>query len=222
MEIKKCIFDQRPSAVVFEGAMVSVNFDIEESTQVVNPAGEGQEEESRTVYLAHVIRLAHPLTEERLQEAVLEAGFDGYKAEEVAADTLLQLVQGGELNGDALALAKKVVIARISQYDVSDNVNNFTLNGAPMWLGREMRRTLRDRFNDEKDEGEETTNLVYGDAVISLPIDTAIAMIKQLERYSRHCYDQTALHKAAVDALETVEAVLAYDFTEGYEANPEF
>jgi hypothetical protein len=41
-------------------------------------------------------------------------------------------------------------------------------------------------------------------------------MLVALEVYASRCFDTTAAHKAAVMKLTSVEAVLAYDFTQGY------
>ena len=60
MEIVKAQFDQRPSLVEFEGTNIRINFDIEKSTAVNNMMDEG-EPETRDIYLAHVVRVAHPV-----------------------------------------------------------------------------------------------------------------------------------------------------------------
>lgn len=216
MNIKKVEFNERPQFIENEGNVVRINFDIEETTRSVENG------EEQTVVLAYAVRVEQPLTEERVKQAIVAAGFEDFKADEIAALVMMEIMQGNGNDAGALAYAKKAVVARINQYDVSPAVNQFTLDGNPMWLDRELRRTLRQRFDDEKEEGAETTNLVYGDQAISLPIDTAITLIKQLDRYARISYDQTAIHKAAVLALDDIEDVMAYDFTTGYEPNPEF
>ena len=40
--------------------------------------------------------------------------------------------------------------------------------------------------------------------------------LAQVQLYANQCYGVTERHKAAVNALETIEAVEAYDFTIGY------
>lgn len=214
-EIKKIEFNEQPSLIENEGAVVRISFDSEQGTAVNNNAGE-QEQEPRTIYLTHVVRVLQPLSEDRIKAAVLEAGHPEFKADEVAAMVMKEVVAGYGNDDAALAYAKKAVVARINQYDASEAVNNFLLNGADMWLDRELRQTLRQRFADEKEEEATETHLVYGEQVITLPIDLAITLIKQLERYARQCYDQTAIHKAVVLAMDDIEDVLGYDFTENY------
>ena len=41
-------------------------------------------------------------------------------------------------------------------------------------------------------------------------------MLSALELYALECYNVTAAHKAAVSALESVEDIVAYDYTENY------
>ena len=74
---------------------------------------------------------------------------------------------------------------------------------------------------DEQD-GKEETKVIYEGQAFDLPITSARAMLHQIESYARDCFDQTNEHIAAVNALDNIEDVLAYDFTEGYEPNPEF
>ena len=40
--------------------------------------------------------------------------------------------------------------------------------------------------------------------------------LAKIQIYANQCYGVTEKHKAAVNALETVEEVEAYDFTAGY------
>ena len=227
MEIKKSQFDQRPLLVEYEGAVVRINFDIEETTAVVNPmsGGDNEEQQTRTVYLAHVVRVAHPLSVESIKEAVMAMGFDEFKAEAVAAEALMTMAIEGQHVGDELELAKRLVIARINAYDKSDAVNQFTFNNIPMWLSRELRQTLLTRFDAEKTAKRDQSTIRYGegaDEVVTLTPTQGIALVKQLECYAADCYEQTNNHKAAVVALETVADVLAYDYTAGYPSHPEF
>lgn len=219
--IKKSEFNQMPSCVEYEGAVVRINFDIEESTRVINNE-DGGEGETQVIYLAYVIRVAHPLTVDRIKTILLQEGFDEFKAEEVAADTMLKLVQNGEVTGDALALAKQVVVARINAYDKSDAVNRFTYNGVPMWLDKETRNGLIARLNAEKAAKKAESTLWLGTQSFTITPTEGLSLLNALEIYASESYDKTQEHKAAVMALDNVADVLAYDFTAGYPDNPEF
>ena len=117
---------------------------------------------------------------------------------------------------EALAAIKADLIAQITAYDTSDAVNSFTLQGKQMWLPKETRVGLVNSITIEKNAGKETTTLWFGGERYELPVDTALQMLASLELYALECYNITAAHKAAINALESVEDVVAYDYTTAY------
>ena len=117
---------------------------------------------------------------------------------------------------NALDVTKEEAIEQITEYDQSEDVNSFTLQGKQMWLPKETRVGLVNSITIEKNAGKETTVLWFGGERYELPVDTALQMLSALELYALECYNVTAAHKAAVNALESVEDVVAYDYTQGY------
>lgn len=115
-----------------------------------------------------------------------------------------------------LEIAKSEKIAQITAYDTSDAVNSFTLGNATMWISRDDRISLMNSTTILKNAGQEITTLWYGGEKYTLPCDTLIQMLSALEVYALQCYDVTEEHKAAVNALTTIEDVDAYDYTTGY------
>ena len=85
-----------------------------------------------------------------------------------------------------------------------------------MWLPKETRVGLVNSITIEKNAGKETTTLWFDGAKYELPVDTALQMLSALELYALECYNVTAAHKAAVSALEGVEDIVAYDYTQNY------
>lgn len=116
----------------------------------------------------------------------------------------------------ALDVAKEEAIEQIETYDTSAAVNSFTLQGKQMWLSKETRVGLVNSVTIEKNAGKETTTLWFDGAKYELPVDTALQMLAALELYALECYNVTAAHKAAISALESVEDIVAYDYTENY------
>lgn len=116
----------------------------------------------------------------------------------------------------ALDVAKEETIEQIETYDTSDAVNSFMLQGKQMWLPKETRVGLVNSVTIEKNAGKETTTLWFDGAKYELPVDTALQMLSALELYALECYNVTAAHKAAVNALDSVEDIVAYDYTENY------
>ena len=117
---------------------------------------------------------------------------------------------------NALDVTKEEAIEQITEYDQSEAVNSFTLGGKEMWLPKETRVGLVNSVTIEKNAGKETTILWFGGEKYELPVDTALQMLSALELYALECYNVTAAHKAAVNALESVEDIVAYDYTQGY------
>ena len=117
---------------------------------------------------------------------------------------------------NALDVIKEEAIEQITEYDQSEDVNSFTLQGKTMWLPKETRVVLVNSVTIEKNAGKETTVLWFGGEKDELSVDTALQMLSALELYALECYNVTAAHKAAVNALESVEDVVAYDYTQGY------
>lgn len=117
---------------------------------------------------------------------------------------------------NTLDVIKEEAIEQITEYDQSEDVNSFTLQGKQMWLPKETRVGLVNSITIEKNAGKKTTVLWFGGEKYELPVDTALQMLSALELYALECYNVTASHKAAVNALESVEDVVAYDYTQGY------
>ena len=115
-----------------------------------------------------------------------------------------------------LEVSKAEKIAEITAYDTSDAVNSFTLGNATMWISRDDRISIMNSTTILKNAGETTTTLWYGGVKYTLPCDTLIQMLSALEVYALQCYEMTEEHKAAVNALTTIEEVDAYDYKTGY------
>lgn len=209
--MRKSTFDNRPELLEQEGAVMRINFDVESVMESV-PSMDGEQEGEREVFKAYVVRVPLPFSVESVMAALMAEGFDEFKSEAVACEALF--VSGGSSDID---LAKQMIIARISAYDSSPEVNDLTVNGKHMWFDKATRASINYSMTVEKDAGETTTTLYDNDDVAYvLPIDTALGMFAQLELYAKACYNVTAAHKAAVMEKETLEDVLAYDYTTGY------
>lgn len=117
---------------------------------------------------------------------------------------------------ELLARAKRDKKREIEHYDSSSSVNEFYVNDVPMWLDKSTRTGLMLRFNAEIAVKKQDTVLWYGEVSIPLQLNTAVQMLYALEVYASACYDNTQLHYANVDKLETIEEVKNYDFRNGY------
>lgn len=157
--------------------------------------------------------------------AVKAEGADAYECAETSARTEdfdLEEAKAAydewKASMDALSLshAKKVKIAEIEDYDQSDKVNGFSLNGMVVWLDKATRVGLMNSTNIAKAMGNETTTLWLGNVKLEVNCDMAIQLLSALEMYALECFNVTAAHKKTVEGLETIEEVEKFDVTEGY------
>ncbi len=116
----------------------------------------------------------------------------------------------------ALELIKDIVTANIHEYDNSDNVNGFILNGNNVWLNKDTRVGLMNSTTIQKAAGAIKADLWFGNMNLSIECDTIIALLSQLELYALECYNKTAEHLKNVSLLTSVDEVAAYDFRAGY------
>lgn len=121
------------------------------------------------------------------------------------------------LEEDTTEHLRAIMLHNVKSYDVSENVNQFTIQGKSMWLPKSDRVGLQMRFQAEKEAGKSETTLWTGDGdSFTLGIDAALSMLYALEGYASKCYDNTMAHVASVKGLENKEAIMAYDYTTGY------
>lgn len=148
-------------------------------------------------------------------------------ADEVTSSTLTTMIQweydgvwlytGGMTTEAALtAAAQKMVLEKITDWDTSEAVNGFILNGQRVWLDKATRVGLMNSTTIAKGMGQATTTLWLGDVKLVVECDKAIQLLSALEMYALECFNVTASHKKAVTEMGTVEEVLGYDYTAGY------
>ena len=107
---------------------------------------------------------------------------------------------------------------QIDQYDRSDNVNSFTINGQDMWLTVSERQQIATQISANEAIGRENMTRWFNETEFTFPIATWKQMLVALEVYAGDALNVTEAHKAAVDALNTIEDVDNYDYTIGYPA----
>ena len=118
--------------------------------------------------------------------------------------------------GKTLEEAKDMLLRNIESYDNSTSVNGFVLNGQKVWLDFELRDRVYQGNERLKRIGRTDTTLWLGNQCYNLSIEQAQNIISHIEAYAKDCYNVTAAHKAAVEKLQTVEEMEAYDYTQGY------
>lgn len=122
----------------------------------------------------------------------------------------------------SLSDVKAQKLAEISVYDASDAVNSFTIDGKNIWLSKDTRLALRQRFIAEQASGIKNTSLWYGAEQFNLSVSNALPMLNSIEIYACQCYDVTAKHNADVEALDSIDAIESYEYTKGYPSKLNF
>lgn len=110
-------------------------------------------------------------------------------------------------------------ISEIQEYDKSDAVNVFQLNGLPMWLDRETRISLHNSLEIERRAGRTTSELWYKGIKLEGQIDMLLGLLDQLELYALDCFKATARHLATVsdkETMNTIQLINDYDHTKDY------
>lgn len=140
------------------------------------------------------------------------------KDEQLAQDLyeLIEIDFGVRVPPTELEQEKKKAIKAIDDYDVSLEVNSFFLNGLQVWLDKSTRVGLMNSLTIEKAAGKETSTLWFGNIKLDINTEAAIQMLSALELYALECYNKTAEHKVNIEDMESIEDVIAYDYTEGY------
>ena len=115
-----------------------------------------------------------------------------------------------------LEQAKNEKVREIEEYDSSDAVNSFTISGQTMWLTVSERQQLATQISSNEAIGRGTMTRWFNGHEFTYPIESWKQMLVALEVYAGDALNVTEAHKAAVDALETIEAVDNFDITAGY------
>ena len=134
--------------------------------------------------------------------------------EQASMEEIKEISEG--LGAEPLEYMKKAMLSYIEKYDASSSVNSFLLNGMEVWLDKVTRMGLMNSTTIAKSAGQEETTLWLGDIELVVECDKAIQLLSALEMYALECFNVTASHKAAVNKLDNIDAVLTYDYREGY------
>ena len=116
----------------------------------------------------------------------------------------------------ALEAVKNRKLAEIDEYDTSDNVNVFYLNGMKVWLDKDTRVGLMNSTNIAKSKNNDTTTLWLGSNKLVINCDLAIKFLSDLEMYALTCFNITASHKKEVSEMTDIETIYNYDYTVDY------
>lgn len=117
---------------------------------------------------------------------------------------------------------KERLLMAIKNYDTSEAVNAFIVNGITAWLDKATRVGLVNSANAAKAEGIDEITLWLGTHAFTVGCDTLAVMLNKLELYAMQCYNKTAEHLASVEEETGIDVLETYDYTAGYPEKLEF
>ena len=119
--------------------------------------------------------------------------------------------------------AKNEMIGKIEQYDHSGDVNGFTINNSiEAWFTPSERSNYKSSIDAAKLLGLDSLSFYVGDVMLDITPTVAEGLLAQIQLYADQCFIVTKQHKAAVEALQTIEEVDNYDYTAGYPSKMNF
>lgn len=128
------------------------------------------------------------------------------------------------LNEPLLTLeeVRRCKLNELRAYDNSEAINQFFIKNVSGWLNKRTRIGLINSIAVEKEAGLEETTIWLGDNLFVFSIEKAINMLHRIELYALACYKTTQEHIRAINQLETIEEIEAYDFRAGYPSKLNF
>ena len=115
-----------------------------------------------------------------------------------------------------LEQAKLTKTREIKEYNSSSNVDGFYLNGVKHWLTLDERKAAELSTKAHITLGHETTEQCMGGMFYTIPCESLIYMLAELEIYALECLNHAKRQEAEVMAMTDIEAVEKYDVTAGY------
>lgn len=107
-------------------------------------------------------------------------------------------------------------IKEIENYDSSDAVNSFKLNGMSAWINREDRIGTRRAIELDVESGKTESEIWLNGFRLVVNCQLAMKLLDMVGRYAYKAYNVTQMHLHAVKQLKSVKEVEKYDYKTGY------
>lgn len=111
---------------------------------------------------------------------------------------------------------KNIKLKELDEFDKSESVNSFMLNGESAWVKREERTSINYSTSIIKESSQKSTDLWLGKKCFTLDCDLLLQLLSQIELYAKKCYSVTSQHRANILNIDNLEELNNYDFTTGY------
>ena len=137
------------------------------------------------------------------EEQMEEAGWEEYTEPQPTEEELLEEAKQNKLNA-------------IEEYNVSSNVNSFSIDGKDLWLDASLRQQLRTSIDAYIALGIESVSKWFMGFEYTFTTTQWITMLNLLEVYAADALNVTEAHKAAVSAMTDINEIESYDITSNY------
>ena len=91
-----------------------------------------------------------------------------------------------------------------------------------MWLTVDERQQIATQISANEAVGRESMTRWFGGASFTFPLTAWKQMLVALEVYAGDALNVTEGHRAAINALDSIQDVEGYDYTTGYPEKLEF
>ena len=125
-------------------------------------------------------------------------------------------------NERTLEEVKNEKLQQLYEYDSSNAVNGFIVNGIEGWFTAAERSNFRASIDSAKLLNIDTLSFFVGNIEIVLSTTQAELLLAQIQHYADSCFLETKRHEVAIETLTTIEEIDNYDFTTRYPAKLEF
>lgn len=117
---------------------------------------------------------------------------------------------------DSLEDVKSAKLEELAAYDNSDAVNSFTYNGVSSWFTADERKGYEQSILSCETLGITDISVPIGDNIVEMKVSDAKVMLAKIHLYADSCFLVTLSHRSAINKLETIEEVKAYNYKVGY------
>lgn len=121
------------------------------------------------------------------------------------------------IEGDPTTFRVKQELIKLqNEYDTSEEVNSFTINGTTTWLDRNTRIALKNSISVMEAKGDISYTIWLGTTQMTLPISVIKSFLDSLEVYAIQAFNVTQRHLAEISEIEDRDELFTYDISEGY------
>lgn len=106
------------------------------------------------------------------------------------------------------------------EYDNSEEVNSFTVNGEPSWLKKADRVGLKNSLSILNNN--DITSIWLNGKEFKSTVENILKFLKDLELYAMQCYQITQTHIKEIKSIDTRKELFEYDITKDYPEKVKF